>query len=196
MTYRALCSVTTLLAAALTACGDGYGPSAPHAADAVAGPAFAITAETHAGAAPARTVTMLDACDPETFNEFFGFEVCTPTTPRRGIPFDIFVASLEQNQRVDAWRFAPDIIRVPRATTFRIVNRGGIVHSFTEVEEFGGGFVPLLNELSGNPVPVPECDPADVELIAPGDHADLLIEPGAPKKYMCCIHPWMRAQSM
>jgi hypothetical protein len=41
--------------------------------------------------------------------------------------------------------------------TLLAANRGGEVHTFTEVEKFGGGIVPDLNALSGNPTPAPEC---------------------------------------
>jgi hypothetical protein len=37
----------------------------------------------------------------------------------------------------------------------------GETHTFTEVAQFGGGLVGLLNDLSGNPVPAPECNPAN-----------------------------------
>ena len=41
--------------------------------------------------------------------------------------------------------------------TLVAINRGGEEHTFTEVEHFGGGFAPLLDNLSGNPDPAPEC---------------------------------------
>lgn len=152
-------------------------------------------------AATGRPILMLDACDPASFNAAFGFSVCNPVHARAGIPFSTFIAQLEARGRVEAWRFAPDRIRVTRPTTFRVPNMGGIVHSFTEVAEFGGGFVPLLNQLSGNLVPAPECvHPANPEapnpsviLVPPGQHDHVTIAPGENKKFMCCIHPWMRA---
>jgi hypothetical protein len=88
---------------------------------------------------------MLDACDPVSFNDAFGFEVCTPTTPRAGIAFSTLIALLEKHQRAEAWRISPDVIHVTRTVTMTLPNRGGIPHSFTEVEEFGGDFVPILN---------------------------------------------------
>lgn len=175
----------------LAACGETAQPTAVEAlldAESI-GPAFSAHPT-------GRRVVMLDACDPETFNAFFGFEVCTPVHARAGIPFSTFVALLELHQRVDAWRFAPDMIRVTRPTTVVVPNLGGIPHSFTEVEEFGGGFIELLNELSGNPIPAPEClDFENMVLVAPGDHDVVTFQPGQRKKYMCCIHPWMRAET-
>ena len=34
---------------------------------------------------------------------------------------------------------------------------GGEAHTFTQLKQFGGGFVDALNQASGNPVPAPEC---------------------------------------
>lgn len=177
-------------------CGEAEPPTAAALDDASAAPAFV----TGGG----RQIVMLDACDPASFNEAFGFEVCTPPTGRAGIPFNTFIALLEKNQRVDAWRFAPDRIKIHRATTFALPNLGGIPHSFTEVAEFGGGFVDLLNVLSGNLDPAPECvhptipgaPHPDVDLIPGGGTGEITIEPGAGRKYMCCIHPWMRATTI
>ena len=79
--------------------------------------------------------------------------------------------------------------------TLVAVNQGGEVHTFTEVEHFGGGVVRVLNELSGNPVPAPECQNlARGDFIAPGgSDTDEVEEPGT-ERYQCCIHPWMRLE--
>jgi hypothetical protein len=68
------------------------------------------------------------------------------------------------------------------------------VRTFTEVDEFGGGIEPLLNELSGNPVPAPEClelEPSD--FIPPDGMNPLDMEEPGVHHYQCCIHPWLRA---
>ena len=73
-------------------------------------------------------------------------------------------------------------------------NIGGEAHTFTEVDDFGGGIVPVLNDLSGNPVPAPECvqlGPAD--FIPPGGVSAPDVEEPGVHHYQCCIHPWMRA---
>jgi hypothetical protein len=79
-----------------------------------------------------------------------------------------------------------------------IENVGGEAHTFTPVAEFGGGFIPDLNGISGNPVPAPEClnIPALVFIPAGGTEegptagsSDL---PVGSHKFQCCIHPWMR----
>lgn len=191
-------SLPALALALLVPACDAPGPS-----EATFPAEISADAESALLQAGGRQVVMLDACDPASFNEAFGFEVCTPVSAGAGIPFATFIALLERNQQVNAWRFAPEVIRVTRTTTMRVPNLGGIPHSFTEVEEFGGGFVPLLNALSGNPDPAPECvDPgnpnvpnSDVRLIPPGQADEITFVPGESKKYICCIHPWMRAVS-
>lgn len=187
--------VTAPLLTALLACGETPDPTALAASHVHA----ASPAPASSSSVPGRQILMLDACDPESFNEAFGEEICTPANPHRrgGISFSTFIDLLEKHQRVEAWRFSPDVIRVTREVTMSVPNLGGIPHSFTEVEEFGGGFVELLNMLSGNPVPAPEClDFETMRLIPPGEADEVTFTPGEHKKYMCCIHPWMRAVSM
>ncbi len=43
------------------------------------------------------------------------------------------------------------------------------MHTFTHVKAFGGGIVPLLNDLAGVPTPAPEClQLEDDDFVAPG----------------------------
>jgi plastocyanin len=137
-----------------------------------------------------RRVTMMDGCDPETF------EAAQVTCVRRGgVTFERFLDLLGQHQSVGAWRFSPGTLDVRVGQTLIAVNQGGEVHTFTEVEHFGGGVVGVLNELSGNPVPAPECQTlAPGDRIAPGaSHTGEVEEPGT-ERYQCCIHPWMRLE--
>ena len=79
--------------------------------------------------------------------------------------------------------------------TLAAVNRGGETHTFTEVEEFGGGIVPMLNDLAGVPDVAPECKQlAPGDFLAPGARSAETEEESAVEKYQCCIHPWMRAE--
>ena len=87
-----------------------------------------------------------------------------------------------------AWRNDPSYLELKEGQTARVTNKGGRPHTFTEVAEFGGGFVPPLNE---GLTPSPECAAAAV--IPSGGHAALAgLAPGN-HRFMCCIHPWMRA---
>jgi hypothetical protein len=53
-----------------------------------------------------------------------------------------------------SWRNQPSYVSVRADQTVRVTNRGGRVHTFTAVENFGGGFLPLLNETM---TPALEC---------------------------------------
>ena len=45
-----------------------------------------------------------------------------------------------------AWRNDPPYLKIEEGDTVKVNNRGGRVHTFTEVAEFGGGRVPPLNQ--------------------------------------------------
>jgi plastocyanin len=88
-----------------------------------------------------------------------------------------------------SWRNEPSYITVRAGQTVRVTNRGGRVHTFTEVADFGGGLVPPLN---GTLVPAPECNPGTVTFVEVGGTQQLSgLGPGL-RKFQCCIHPWMR----
>jgi plastocyanin len=167
-----------LLACVLEACADGNRLTDPSLA-------------RQAGAESERTVQMMDACDPATFNAFFGPGTCLRSG---GVTLARFLALLGEHQRIGAWHFAPGVVNARVGQDLVAVNQGGEVHTFTEVEAFGGGFVPELNALSGNPVPAPECLALDPDDFVPpgGTYSDEVEEPGT-ERYQCCIHPWMRA---
>ena len=144
--------------------------------------------------AEGRRVVMLDQCDPDSFNAAIEPGACV--SRNGGLTFDTFLALLQKHQVVPSWRFSPETIHVPRGLTLPVVNAGGEVHTFTPVEEFGGGIVPILNNLSGNPAPAPECMAlAPSDFIPAGGQASHTFEPGQTEKFQCCIHPWMRAQT-
>lgn len=87
-----------------------------------------------------------------------------------------------------AWRNDPSYVQIRSGETLQVFNRGGRIHTFTEVDEFGGGRIPPLNQgLAPAPkcagaVNVPAGGKSTVEGLAPGNH-----------RFQCCLHPWMRA---
>lgn len=88
-----------------------------------------------------------------------------------------------------AWRFEPSFVPIEEPNeTVRVTNLGGRGHTFTEVAEFGGGFVPPLNE---GLTFAPEC--ASATVLAPGDKVELRGLSAGDHRFQCCIHPWMRA---
>ncbi len=146
-------------------------------------------------------IGILDKCDPATFNAAFGAGTCVGGGD---VTLAEFIAELTRDQRVDDWVFDPDEFEVRQAQRLVLVNRGGETHTFTRVAAFGGGFVPELNALSGNPTPRPECARVlrDGSLEAqPASTNNIFVPAGATvpgptasggAKFQCCIHPWMR----
>jgi plastocyanin len=145
------------------------------------------------GRAPAvRVVDMLDLCDPDSFNDAFGPGTCVFDHP--GVSLDTFLRVLENSGQIGSWHFSPRQVQLKEGQAVQAQNSGGEIHTFTEVAEFGGGFIQDLNDLTGNPEPAPEClDFATIELIPAGGSNAPAVEDVGEHKYMCCIHPWMRA---
>jgi plastocyanin len=152
-------------------------------------PAAARVAGAHGGA-EVHLITMKDACEPESFGA-----AGVNCLRNGGVLFDKLIGQLGKHGIMRAWHFAPSVVHAKVGQTLMAVNRGGEEHTFTEVEEFGGGIVPILNALSGNTEVAPECLAlAADDFIQPGgfDADDEVEEPGV-EHYQCCIHPWMRA---
>src|SRR5687768_12051654 len=174
-------SFTTLLAA----CSEAGRISLPEPTTASA---------AHGGVSGAddgvRRIQMLDNCDPASFDAVLGAGTCTRSG---GLSFDTFIAHLTEKGTVQSWRFSPGKVEARVGQTLLAINRGGEAHTFTEVAEFGGGIVPLLNQLTGNTTVAPECEalgPSD--FIPPGGTTGDQVEEAGTERYMCCIHPWMR----
>ena len=138
-----------------------------------------------------RALSLMDACDHDSFaaND-------VDCARHGGVTFDQFLAEIQKTGGAGAWHITPGTLNAPVGTDLNVMNRGGEVHTFTEVKHFGGGIIPFLNDLSGNPVAAPEC----LALLTPG-HDDDFIAPGTiyhddvddgTTLYQCCIHPWMR----
>jgi len=71
-----------------------------------------------------------------------------------------------------AWRFAPSVVVATTTDPIQVRNIGGEVHTFTKVAKFGGGIVPLLNELGGFGPTTPACG-------APPNDENQFLDPGA-----------------
>jgi hypothetical protein len=128
--------------------------------------------------AAAKHILMMDACDPETFNAAIGPGTCVR---QGGVRFERFLRLLGQHQSVGPWRFAPATIHARVGQTLHAVNHGGEVHTFTEVEEFGGGIIPDLNDLAGTPIPAPECLAlTGADFVPPGGTHTDEVEESAP----------------
>jgi hypothetical protein len=150
---------------------------------------------TNAAVQGDKKIRLLDDCEPTSFNAVLGEGACIGNGHTT---FDEFIAELAATQDAHKWRNQPSnmLLNVGRPTL--IENVGGEVHTFTPVAEFGGGFIPDLNGISGNPLPAPEClnIPALVFIpageTAEGPTAGSSDLPVGSHKFQCCIHPWMR----
>ena len=91
-----------------------------------------------------------------------------------------------------SWRMEPSHVTTTESKTVRVTNRGGRGHTFTEVADFGGGFIGGLNI---GLTPAPECVSTTNPPVglAPGATIDLTATGPGLHKFECCIHPWMRA---
>ena len=140
-----------------------------------------------------RTIQMFDQCDPDTFNAMFGDGTCVGNAG--GVKLDVFISQLIHHGAAGAWHFAPDPVRIEEGTEFIATNDGGEDHTFTEVDEFGGGFVDELNDILGLTT-TPECaalvPTLPAGLIFPGQSTEPEDEEPGVHHYQCCIHPWMR----
>ena len=147
----------------------------------------------HAGA-----IVGHDSCDPLTFNAALG-DPNACVKPGR-TTFAEFLAELTATQTARSWRFNPTQATVHSGEAMRAQNVGGEAHTFTPVKHYGGGFIPILNTLSGNPVPAPECaNPAVLDVVAGGQSSLIpaaalaaAADANGIARVMCCIHPWMR----
>lgn len=142
-----------------------------------------------------KKIRMYDDCEPVSFNAAIGPGTCIGNGRTT---FGEFIAELEETQDVKTWRNQPSKMHLNIGRETLIENRGGEVHTFTRVAAFGGGFIPDLNGISGNPVPAPEClNFGAIVFIPPGateegPTAGTSEAPVGINRFQCCIHPWMR----
>ena len=91
-----------------------------------------------------------------------------------------------------AWRNDPSYLVVKSGQTVRVKNAGGRPHTFTETSAFGAGannpppFNTGLRPATPDPCPT-------AQLIAAGDTVKLSGLSVGNHRFLCCLHPWMRA---
>ena len=163
--------------------------------------ALPTSADARGGGGHVREVRMQDRCDPVSFDAAIEPGICVPHSGEL-VTFDEFLAQLNPvDFGHETWNFHPDEIDLKQGDSISAVVEGGEFHTFTKVDEFGPGCVPFINESLGlagapagdcakelNPVffggsgSAPGLPPVVVSGLAPGSY-----------KFMCLIHPWMRA---
>ncbi|HET9623981.1 MAG TPA: hypothetical protein VFP84_21565 [Kofleriaceae bacterium] len=137
-----------------------------------------------------------DDCDPQ---DPLWVGKCNPNF--HGLTFfNDFRAELAATMTARAWEYGGGDASVTSGQSLQVDNRGGEVHTFSIVAEYGGGRNPNNNAISGNPVAAPEClapaSPTNVDIasgagISVTTGANGTLKPGT-YKVQCCIHPWMR----
>jgi hypothetical protein len=139
-----------------------------------------------------KSITLSDGCDPETFNDpVTGVGPGTCLRPG-GVRFQSFLDEVRDHHSVGAWHMSPAQAIIQLGDVLEALNQGGEVHTFTEVDHFGGGFFQPLNDLGGFGQPVSECLQSPT-LLHPGDQFHEVTDEVGVEMYQCCIHPWMRA---
>jgi plastocyanin len=142
-------------------------------------------------------VVALDECDPATFNAMLGPDFCKNVALGNSTKFLDLFAKAAAGTPDPGWDFEPDALRIRKGTTLVVVDQGGEPHTFTEVAQFGGGFIGPLNAGENT---VPECAGGFSNVAVAKTRilqGSQLLIPGLSKGkhlFQCCIHPWMRAE--
>jgi len=106
---------------------------------------------------PVAQIVALDECDPTTFNAAIGPDFCK-NVALAPLGYATTIQDLFAKAAAGApdpkWDFEPDVLSINKGTTVSVVDQGGEPHTFTEVKQFGGGFIPGLNN---GEAAVPEC---------------------------------------
>jgi plastocyanin len=143
-------------------------------------------------------IVALDECDPVTFNAALGADFCKNVTLGAFTKLPDLFAKAKAGTPDPGWDFEPDTLRIKMGTTLIVVDQGGEPHTFTEVAQFGGGFIPGLNAPGENTVP--ECAGGFSKVavaktrILQGSHVQIIGLSQGEHLFECCIHPWMRVK--
>lgn len=143
-------------------------------------------------------IVALDECDPLTFNAALGNDFCknvalAPLGFATKLP-DLFAKAAAGTPDPN-WDFEPDTLKIDEDGTLVVSNQGGEPHTFTEVKNFGGGFIDGLND---GEQAAPECVGGFSNLavaktrIIQGSQTRVTGMSKGVHRFQCCIHPWMR----
>src|SRR5262245_1041693 len=140
-------------------------------------------------------IVALDECDPTTFNAKIGPDFCKNVALGAQTTFDELFAKAAAGTQDPNRDFEPDVLKIRKGTPLIVTDQGGEPHTFTEVKEFGGGFIPDLN---GGEEIAPECEGGFSNLdvaktrILQGSQLQVTGLSKGKHHFECCIHPWMR----
>ncbi|MGA8621539.1 MAG: hypothetical protein WB660_23815 [Candidatus Sulfotelmatobacter sp.] len=140
-------------------------------------------------------VVALDECDPPTFNAVLGPDFCKNIALGYSTTLSDLFAEAAAGHPNPNWDFEPDTLKIKEGTVVSVVDQGGEPHTFTEVADFGGGFIPQLN--AGQEA-VPECAGGFSRVavartrLLQGSQLQITGLSKGKHHFECCIHPWMR----
>jgi len=162
-----------------------------------AGATWAVAQPSPAPGQPPQAVQIvaLDECDPTTFNAALGFDLCKNVTLGAFTKLNDLFAKAAAGTPDPGWDFEPDVLHIKQGTPLSVVDEGGEPHTFTEVAQFGGGFIPGLN---AGEATAPECAGGFSNLavaktrILQGSEVKVTSLSKGIHRFQCCIHPWMR----
>ena len=150
-------------------------------------------------ALPPAEFVALDECDPTTFNAALGPDFCKNVALAAlgyATTLSDLLAGAQSGNPSPNWDFEPDSITVRHGTVIKVTDQGGEPHTFTEVREFGGGFLAPLN--GPGETTAPECmggfstvAVAKTRIIQ-GSTVEIPNLTKGEHRFQCCIHPWMR----
>ena len=154
-----------------------------------------------AGSSPVAQIVALDECDPTSFNAALGPDFCKNVALAPlgfATTFDQLFAEAASGHPDPNWDFEPDTLKIQEGTILNVTDQGGEPHTFTEVANFGGGFVDGLNHRGEDTVP--ECSGgfgnvavARTRLLQ-GSTLSIAGLSKGEHRFQCCIHPWMRVK--
>jgi plastocyanin len=156
---------------------------------------------THEGNPPSfAPVVALDESDPVTFNAPTGVgpDFCRNVALGASTTFFDLFAKAAAGTPDPGWDFEPDTLNIKEGTNLNVVDQGGEPHTFTEVAQFGGGFIAGLN--APGEVAVPECTGGFSNVavaktrILQGSQLQITGLSKGKHLFQCCIHPWMRME--
>jgi plastocyanin len=142
-------------------------------------------------------IVALDECDPATFNAVLGPDFCKNVALGASTKLTDLFAKAAAGTPDPGWDFEPDVINIKKGTILTVVDQGGEPHTFTEVAEFGGGFIPDLNHGEAT---VRECVGGFSNVavaktrILQGSQRQIRDLSKGEHLFECCIHPWMRVK--
>ena len=143
-------------------------------------------------------IVALDECDPSTFNAALGPDFCRNVALGASTKLSDLFAKAASGTPDPGWDFEPDAVRVKEGTLLSVVNQGGEPHTFTEVGNFGGGFIPGLNAPGEDTVS--ECSGGFSNVavaktrVLQGSELKMGDLSKGKHRFQCCIHPWMRME--